>query len=162
MTGINYEGKKRSGAGGDKVSLDVVGHINRKCLSRELLNKILIDFFAPEGDITVQFNGRSITYEGFIDENILILFFVEERYSPPHNVWVSDILKGEFEFAQLLIFNLEKEYSTIDTYKIVIDFFIFLHSFIDSDILVTSDAHNDICLLKDEDVIWAQDCVFNQ
>lgn len=144
------------------MSLDVVGRINRKCLSRELLNKILIDFFAPTGDITVQFNGRSLTYEGFIDENILILFFVEERWSPPYNIWVSDILKDEFEFAQLLIFNLDKEYSTIDTYKIVIDFFKFLHSFIDSDILVTSDAHNDICLLKDEDVIWAQDCVFNQ
>ena len=127
-----------------------------------MLEKILIDYFAPEGDISVQFNGRSITYEGFIDEDIITLFFVGERCSPSHNIWESDILKGEFEFAQLLIFNLKKEYSTIDTYKNVIDFCIFLHSFIDSDILVTSDAHNDICLLKDKEIIWAQDSIFNQ
>lgn len=44
ITGINYESEKRSGPGGDKVPLDVVGHINRKCLSRELLEKILVDF----------------------------------------------------------------------------------------------------------------------
>ena len=56
--------------------------------------------------------------------------------------------KDEFEFAQSLIFRLDKEYTTIDTYNAVIEFGILLHTFINSDILAMSDVHSDICLLK--------------
>ena len=67
---------------------------------------------------------------------------------------------GEFEHAQLLIFDINKENATIDTYKNVIEFCIYLRAKVQSDILVASEVHNDICLLKEQEIIWAQNSPF--
>ncbi|MCM1113250.1 MAG: hypothetical protein NC399_08370 [Muribaculum sp.] len=72
----------------------------------------------------------------------------------------SSIINGEYEFTQLLFFDANKENATIDTYKIIIEFCKYLKTKIESDILVTSDVHNDICLLKEQEMIWSKDFSF--
>ena len=67
----------------------------------------------------------------------------------------SNIINDEFEYVQLIIFDIKKEEATIDTYKEIISFCIYLNGKIDSDILITSDAHDDICLLKGKEIIWS-------
>lgn len=49
----------------------------------------------------------------------------------------------------------------MDKYKEIIRFFLCLKEKINSDILVTSDVHNDICLLQDEVIIWSQELPFD-
>ena len=52
------------------------------------------------------------------------------------------------------------ENAIIDTYKIIIEFCKYLKTKMGSDILVTSDVHNDICLLREQEIIWAQGISF--
>lgn len=48
----------------------------------------------------------------------------------------------------------------IQVYKLIIEFCKYLKTKIESDILVTSDVHNDICLLKEKEMIWSEDISF--
>ena len=52
------------------------------------------------------------------------------------------------------------ENAAIDTYKIIVEFCKYLKTKMESDILVTSDVHNDICLLREQEIIWAQGIAF--
>lgn len=58
------------------------------------------------------------------------------------------------------MFEIEKEEATIDHYKEIVDFCFYLKEKIDSEILVTSDVHDDICLLEGTEVIWSKDISF--
>ena len=80
---------------------------------------------------------------------------------PPYNVYDSNIIGNEYEYVQLILFDLEKENASIDEYKKIIAFFIYIKEKIDSDILVTSDIHDDICLLVENEVIWSKHLPFN-
>lgn len=77
------------------------------------------------------------------------------RKKAPFDIWDSDILDREYEYSQVIIFDLHKEIDYIEAYKSIIDFFIFLNKQIESAILVTSDAHNDICYI-DQDIQWSE------
>ena len=79
----------------------------------------------------------------------------------PYNVYDSGIIGEEFEYAQLILFDIKKENASVDKYKEIIRFFLCLKEKINSDILVTSDVHNDICLLQDEVIIWSQELPFD-
>ena len=68
----------------------------------------------------------------------------------------SNIINDEFEYAQLILFAIKKEEASIDIYKDIICFCIYLRGKIDSDILVTSEVHDDICLLKGKEIIWSK------
>lgn len=72
-----------------------------------------------------------------------------------HNIYDSDIVNTEFEYHQLLIFELDKEDITVNFYIEIIKFFSFLGKEIKSRILVTSDAHDEICLLDDKNTLWS-------
>lgn len=61
--------------------------------------------------------------------------------------------KAIVDFTQLLLFEIDKQYAVIDTYKNIVEFCIYLRFKIQSDILVTSEVHDDICLLKEQEII---------
>ena len=79
----------------------------------------------------------------------------------PYNVYDSGIIGDEFEYAQLILFDIKKENASVDKYKEIIRFFLSLKEKINSDILVTSDVHNDICLLQAEETIWSRELSFD-
>lgn len=136
------------------MSIFMCAKIQKACIDEKLLQKILADFFSPKNIIVEQTNKRCVTYEGVSDT--MWISFVREECSP-YNVWDSSILDGEFKFAQLIIFDIKKEDASIDTYKSIVNFCIHLKKKIQSDILITSDVHNDVCFLKGQEVIWSQD-----
>ncbi len=72
------------------------------------------------------------------------MIFFAENEEPPYNVWDSEILGDEFEYAQTIMFDLCKEIDYDSAYKRIIDFFVFLNEQIGSIILITSDVHSDI------------------
>ncbi len=80
---------------------------------------------------------------------------------PPYNVYDSNLINGEFEYVQIIVFDINKEEASADTYKEIISFCAYLKGIIDSDILVTSDVHDDICLLKGKEIIWPQNLSVN-
>lgn len=46
---------------------------------------------------------------------------------------------------------------SVDVIRMVVDFCIYLRRHIECDILVTSDMHDEICLLKNQTIIWNED-----
>lgn len=134
------------------MSLYVYARIQKECLMEESFHKAIMTFFTPN-DLISHKSVNGITYENIDSDNSIVISFVKKK-SPPYNVYDSVILGGEFEYSQLVIFDMLKELSTTDKYKCVIDFCIFLESKIDADILITSDAHDEICLLRGSETFW--------
>ena len=50
---------------------------------------------------------------------------------------------------------------SVHSYKEIICFCICLRETIDSDILVTSDTHDEIYLLKEKEIIWSKDLSYD-
>ena len=134
--------------------------INKKCINEDVLGKILIDFFLPVNDIIIQKDKNCVTYKDVCEGDKVIISFVSEK-KPPYNVYDSCICDGEFEYTQLIIFDIKKEEAFIDEYKKNLDFCIYLKGKVEGDILVTSDVHDDICFLEGTEVIWSKDISFD-
>lgn len=142
------------------MSINMCGRVNKNCINEKLLEKVMVEFFSPKSALSKQICNNCVTYEGITDENKVIISFVSKK-SPPYNIYDSNIVNGEYEFTQLLLFEINKQDAIIDTYKNIIEFRIYLRTKIQSDILITSEVHDDICLLKKQEIIWAQNCPFN-
>lgn len=142
------------------MSICVYGRIKRKCINEDLLEGFLVEFFSPKSDIVRKNNKKCVIYESISKKNKVSISFISEK-KPPYNVYDSNIINDEFEYIQLIIFEIEKEEATINNYKEIINFFIYLKEKIDSDILVTSDVHDDICLLEGTEAIWSKDISFD-
>lgn len=142
------------------MAICIYGRIKRKCIDEDFLERILEEFFLPKRDIIRKNNERCVTYEGVSSENKVSISFINEK-KPPYNVYDSNIISDEFEYVQLILFDINKEEASIDIYKEIINFCIYLKGKIDSDILVTSDVHDDICLLKGEEIIWSKNAAVN-
>ena len=142
------------------MSICVYGRIKRKCMDEDLLERFLADYYSSGSDIIREKNGNCVTYEIVNSEDDVIISFINEKKTP-YNVYDSSIIGDEFEYVQLILFDLKKEKASIDKYKKIIRFLIYLKEIINSDILITSDVHNDICLLQDKEIIWSQEFSLN-
>lgn len=141
------------------MSLYVYGRIKEKCLDVNLLEKYLIEFFAPHNTVVKRLEGRCITYDNVDDERKMEISFSCRNEGLPYNVYDSDIF-GEFEYEQLIIFDLDKEKATVACHQQIIQFLMFLNGKTGSDILITSDAHNEICMLSLKGVVWKENSPF--
>lgn len=142
------------------MSICVYGRIKQKCINEDILERFLGEFFSLRSDIVRKNNEKCIVYECVCNESKISISFISEKKTP-YNVYDSNIINDEFEYIQLIIFEIEKEEATIDNYKEIIRFCIYLNEKIDSDILVTSDVHDEICLLKRTETIWSKNLSFD-
>ena len=135
------------------MSISIYARINKKCIDENKLEKMLVEFFKPVNAVTVYRNEKCTTYEELCKNNDMIVNFVYEKRTP-YNVYDSKLCNGEFEYMQLLIFDIKKETVHIDQIKTIFNFCIFLKGNVKEEILVTSDVYEEICLLKENEVIW--------
>ena len=138
------------------MSLSVYARINRKSLSEELMDDIIFSYFLTLNNIVRKEKNEVISYEKIDNKNSIIIFFIKEK-KPPYNIYDSDILCEEFEYQQLVIFDITKEECSVDTYKNIINFCRYMKNKINSSILITSDAHDEICILQGNRIIWAEE-----
>jgi len=129
-------------------------------MDEDLFERFLADYYSSESNIIKGKNKSCVTYEFVNGEDDVIISFMNEKKAP-YNVYDSNITGDEFEYVQLILFDIKKENASIDKYKEVIRFFIYLKEKINSDILITSDVHDDICLLQDKETIWSRELSFD-
>ena len=137
------------------MSLCLYGRINQKELSEMMVERMLTDYFSIQSKLVKEKDLNGVTYEVSNAEDDLLVSFIDIKKSP-YNLYDSVIIGGEYEYSQLIIFDMKKEKATIEKYKYIIGFFTYLKSCIDCDILVTSDAHDEICLLHGQDIFWSE------
>lgn len=142
------------------MSICVYGRIKQKYMDEDLFERFLADYYSSESNIIKEKNKNCVTYEFANGEDDVIISFMNEKKAP-YNVYDSNITGDEFEYVQLILFDIKKENASVDKYKEIIRFLIYIKEKINSDILITSDVHNDICLLQDEETIWSQELSFD-
>ena len=142
------------------MSICVYGRIKQKSLDEDLFERYLTDYYSLVGNTIKEKNNDCVVYEYLNGEDDLIISFIKEKKAP-YNVYDSNITGDEFEYVQLILFDIKKESASVDKYIEIIRFLIYLNEKINSEILITSDVHDDICLLKGEDIIWSQELSFD-
>lgn len=134
--------------------------IKNKGIDEDGLGKSIAEFFLPKNNIIIHVENNGVIYDGIYEDSKVVVSFINER-KPPYNVYDSSICNGEFQYTQLIIFDIKKEYAFTSEYKKILDFCIYLKKKIGDDILVTTDVHDEICLLKEQDIIWSSNISFN-
>lgn len=134
--------------------------IKNKGIDEDGLGKSIAEFFLPENNIIIQMGKNGVIYDGIYEDSKVIISFINEK-KPPYNVYDSNICNGEFQYAQLIIFDIKKECAFTSEYKKILDFCIYLKKKIEGDILITTDVHDEICLLREQDIIWSSNISFN-
>lgn len=142
------------------MSICMYARISKKCIDEDVLARILTEYFFSIKNIIIPRDKKYVTYEDLFEDDNIVISFISER-KPPYNVYDSSLYNGEFEYTQVLIFDIKKEEASIDKYKKILDFCIYLKKNIEGDILVTSDVHNEICLLRKDDIIVKQELFFD-
>ena len=136
-----------------EMSLCVYGRIEGKTFSEKPLETCLNHYFSG-GYRIIKENSGCAVYEVSNSESKTIVSFIHEK-KHPYNIYDSDIINDEFEYNQLLIFELDKEDAAMNSYREIIRFLKHLSQETKSRILVTSDAHDEICLLDGRDILWS-------
>lgn len=141
--------------GGKKMSICLYGRISKKCLDTEGLEKMIRQFFSSKPTFVKHFDEQYVSFEGLDEKNNISISFIQDK-GGPYNVYDSDIIDSEFFYQQLLIFELSKDDISISMYKNIFRFLEYVRSAINCDILVTSDVHDEICLLEKQNIIWSK------
>ena len=102
------------------MSLCVYGRIEGKTFNENLLKTYLNHYFSG-GYRIIKENSGCAVYEVRNNESKTIVSFIHEKKSP-YNIYDSDIINDEFEYNQLLIFELDKEDATMNSYREIIRF----------------------------------------
>lgn len=121
-------------------------------MDSEVLERAIENFRFFSGKIIKQADKKSITYECIETNEDVISFFSEKTF--PYNVYDSSII-GDYVYEQLLIFDIRKDLALNWKYERIIDFCIYLRKQINSDMLLTSDVYDDICLIEESGIIWS-------
>lgn len=136
------------------MSIYIYGRIQQN-IDNQILKETIANFFSVNKNIIEQNDGNCTTYENICDYNEFIISFVNEKKSP-YNIYESEITNNEFKYTQLIIFDIRKDKVLKDKYIRIVDFFIYLSQKVGSNILVTSDMYDDICLIQSQGIIWSK------
>lgn len=143
------------------MSLWMYAKISQKSFELKLVETMLKDFF-PNAKALVRNVDKSamrtvIGYQGVSSDLDEVLFLAEQKR--PFSTYESNLYGGDFQYEQELIFCLDKSKVTVEVTRMVVNFCIYMRGHIECDILVTSDMHDEICLLKEQTIIWNEDAM---
>ena len=136
------------------MSMDFCFRIGKKCLDEEQIEDIIRDYFKCGNKLKKEDNRGNVVYSGFTEGNQLLLFFTAER-KPPYNAYESGILGRDYVSEQSIIISPDMSKRSPEMIKEILRFFIYIQSRIDSDALVEGEYYDEICLITDEGVTWA-------
>lgn len=134
------------------MSISVVGRIKEKRMNEELFKNYIISYFHTDIKENLVYD-KDVFFYKCNKFSFSIIWDNDRKY--PANIWDSDILNDEYEYSQIIMFDLCKEIDYESAYKCILDFFIFLHEKILCDILVTSDVFNDMCYMNNHKFLWS-------
>ncbi len=133
------------------MSIDVSVKIQKKCISANEAELYIKEFFSINEHLNRRILGKIIVFTSFYQDDRMILYFTENE----SETYESRLIKGEFKHSQSLLFDIAKEDVSIEDFAVILQFCKYLRKKIDSDILITSDVHDEICLMKNNEVLFS-------
>jgi hypothetical protein len=129
-----------------KMSLSMCARIKDKCFNEEQFDNLLLRFF---NHTSTEKNGdeKCVTYSGYYSQYGFIISFIEQK-KEPYNIYDSDILDGEYIYNQVIIFDIDKNRDINTIYNTIFEFCCYIFKKVETEFLITSDSHGEICLIK--------------
>lgn len=138
------------------MSIEISAKIKKAVFSVNVIKKSLSDFFNSSAKV-YQIGESSYKFTQFCENDDIILFF--RYYNNDYHYWDSLILKAEYSYCQSLVFDVSKFSDVANNFKIVFEFLLELQKTYNSDILITSNIHDEICYINiDSKAIWSNNC----
>ena len=136
------------------MSMDFCFRIGKKCLDEAQIEAIIRDYFKCGSKLKKEDNGGTFVYSGFTKGDRFIFYFTPEC-TPPFNACESRLLGRDYVYDQSIIISPDMSEYSLDVGKEILRFCIYIQSRIDSDALVEGEYYDEICLITDEGVTWA-------
>lgn len=138
------------------MSVEISAKIKKDVFSVNIIKKSLSDYFNSPAKVD-EIGENSYKFTHFYENDDIILFFI--YYNNDHHYWDSLILKTEYSYCQSLVFDVSKFSDLSDNFKIVFEFLLELQKTYNSDMLITSNIHDEICYIDiDSKKIWSNNC----
>ena len=136
------------------MSVDYCGRIQNLSVDNKLFKILVEDFFERNG-FRVLDVGMDMVYEiynkrGHEIMSIELVYNVQE----PYNRYMSELVEDGFTYSQCIFFTPVKEELCEEIDFLIIQFLLSVHRQILDEILVTSEACDDICIIKNGKVTW--------
>lgn len=142
------------------MSISMCAKIAPHCVTEHILEEALKSYFIVTNDLQKNYDDRCIVYKNFIENNDVTISFVEKK-KPPYNIYDSEILNSEYMYNQAIIFNINKNANIAGIYHTILKFCKYLQSVVHAEILITSDSHGEICLIKMASaILWSESSDF--
>lgn len=128
------------------MSLSMCTRIKDKCINKKQFEDLLVRFFIHASTEKSE-DGECVTYSGYYSRYGFIISFIEQKKGP-YNIYDSEILDDEYKYNQSIIFDIDKNKDISAIYNIILEFCCFIHQNVETDFLITSDSHGELCLIK--------------
>ena len=98
--------------------------------------------------------GNTIRMETALDDINAVEVYLPTYMSDDGKVYGSELYGGDYSYHQNLIIALDKNIADMDAVSKVINIFIHISKKISSDMLITSDVHDEILYIHDDERVW--------
>jgi hypothetical protein len=128
------------------MSISISIRIKENCISELQYEKYLESYFDMKCS-KKNIRKTCVIYECYFSKYGFTTSFYQQ-IKEPYNIYDSEILNNEYEYNQEIVFNIDKHRDISIIYNTVLKFSFYIYNKVKTDFLITSDTHNDICLIK--------------
>ena len=133
------------------MSIDVSAKIQKNFINVKDIELYIKDFFLVIENLNKQSLGNVTMFSDFYNDNKIIIYFTENENA----VYNSLFFKDEFKYSQSLLFDIKKDNISTKEFVTIINFCKYIRKRINSDILITSNVHDEICIVKINEIIFS-------
>lgn len=117
--------------------LDYSAYIDKKCITQEMLESLIYEYCGIHAKME-HIKELVIEYSGFDTQaNFIVWFYHSKDNDPFFDFWDSTILDKDFHYVQIITVGIAKELAGQGFDKSIIEFFFFVKSKLDCDMLIT-------------------------
>lgn len=134
------------------MALEISVRIKELIFSEEIIKECIEDFWQNE-NIEIENIGNDISkVDDMYDTEGFIIYLIKKK-EYPYNIYDSEIYKGEYQYSQVLSFDINKNEDLNKIYNTIMKFIIYLYGKYQMQMLVTTDFSEEICYFEKEEII---------
>ncbi len=134
------------------MSIEITAKIEKKILSADIIKQSLCNFFKCKVNMC-RIDKNKYKFTCFYQNDDIIMYYCDNFKC---HYWDSIILKEEYSYLQNLLFDVSKYSDVNKAFEIVLKFIIEVQKTYNSEIIITSNIHDEICYINGESKItWS-------
>ena len=135
------------------MSLEMSLRIKKKIITKSEFEYSVKKFFNNKELNAVNNYIYGISIHDFYNSYGIIFTLIEDK-KPPYNIYDSELIKGEYEYSQVLSFEIDKTRELNIIYDTIFKYVLNMVKKFHLEALLTSDFSEDICLFQTDEVYY--------